>query len=216
MIHRGVKKIPEDHIMKRWTREACDYHYPDDVSTSVGEQMGQSMLYANALDVVKATRKNPKAGEILNRHLRNARKEIDGLNDVSSSQMYASDGYTTTGYDSATGNETDKANHNVYDSNGQPVVTNKYGAAGSSAYMSDADVSNIQAPIITAASGRKRETRYKPMFERNRKRKKRYTGSAMINEDCDEDGEQGNTCIPIDVKGDQPKGKKTKKKQNKK
>jgi hypothetical protein len=69
MIHHGVKKIPQAHIMKRWTRDARDYQYPNDVCTSAGEQLGQSLLYANALDVVKSIEKDPKAGKILARHL---------------------------------------------------------------------------------------------------------------------------------------------------
>lgn len=60
MIHRGVNEIPEAHIMKRWTRNARDYEYPNEVCTTAGEQLGQSLLFANALDVVKSTER-PKS-----------------------------------------------------------------------------------------------------------------------------------------------------------
>lgn len=30
MIDFGVNKIPEAHILKRWTRSARDYQYPDE------------------------------------------------------------------------------------------------------------------------------------------------------------------------------------------
>lgn len=36
MIRRGVKKIPQAHIMKRWTRDARDYQYPNELCTSAG------------------------------------------------------------------------------------------------------------------------------------------------------------------------------------
>lgn len=87
MITNGVKKIPEAHIMKRWTRNAHDFEYPDEVCTSAGEQLGQNLLYANALEVVKSTDKNPKAGEILMRYLNMARKEIDGIETEKLSNM---------------------------------------------------------------------------------------------------------------------------------
>ena len=45
----------------------------------MGEQLGQNLLYANALEVVKSTDKNPKAAEILMRYLHMAKKEIDGI-----------------------------------------------------------------------------------------------------------------------------------------
>lgn len=179
MIDLGIKKIPDGHIMKRWTRNARDYQYPDDVCTSAGEQLGQSLLYANALDAVKSTDQNPKAGEILTRYLNMARKEIEGLQNETDSQIQTSDGNTTTGYISASGNESKNEEQQDYDSDGSPVVRNIYGASGSSAYMSDADINNIKAPFVPQKSGRQREKRFKPLFERKRKGRKRYTANPM-------------------------------------
>lgn len=62
--------------MKRWTRNARDFEYPDEICTSAGEQLGQNLLYAHALEVVKSTDKDPGAGQILIRHINMARKEI--------------------------------------------------------------------------------------------------------------------------------------------
>lgn len=78
--------------MKRWTRDARDYEYPNEVCSSVGQQLGQSLLFANALDVVNSTEKGPKAGEILTRHLNMARKEIEELENETCKQLYTSDG----------------------------------------------------------------------------------------------------------------------------
>lgn len=106
-----------------------------------------------------------------------ARKEIDGLDTNICSEVRTSDGNMTLGYISGSATELDNSG---YDSDGNPVVRNKYGAAGSSAYMSDVDVSKIQAPIITPKSRRKKEKRYKPLFERSQNSKKRYTGFPVI------------------------------------
>lgn len=155
------------------------------------------MLYANALDVVSSTQKNKKAGKILIRHLNMARKEINGLETEISTELQTTDGNTTTGYSSGCGTEVENSG---YDSDGNPVVRNKYGAAGSSAYMSDLDVIKIKAPFIKPKAGKKRETRYKPMFERARKGMKRYTAFPVISEDCGEDAQAGNKCTTEAVK----------------
>lgn len=181
MIHRGVNEIPEAHIMKRWTRNARDYEYPNEVCTTAGEQLGQSLLFANALDVVKSTEKDPRAGEILTKYLNMAKKDIELLHGDNSRHMSASDGNTTgAAYQSETGTKAEYADHTDYDSDGKRVVTNAYGAAGSSAYMTYADVNSIKAPNIPKEVGCKREIRYKHMFERKRKSMKRYTASTNV------------------------------------
>jgi hypothetical protein len=215
MIDCGLNKIPEGHILKRWTRNARDYQYPDDVCTIAGEQLGQSLLFANALDVVKSTVKNPKAGEILTRHLNIARKEIEVLETTNEANNSLSDGNGTAGYVSASGTETGNGNLEDYDSGGIQVVTNKYGASGSSAYMSDADINRIKAPFVPKENGRKREKRFKPVFERKRKSRKRYTAKPMISEDSHEEGYLENLCIANDMEKSERVTKTGKKKRNK-
>jgi fructose-specific phosphotransferase system component IIB len=211
MIDCGVKKIPEAHIMKRWTREARDYQYPDDVCTSPGEQLGQSLLFANALDVVRSTDKNPKAGEILTRYLNMARKEIEGLEMVNVNEISPSDGNNTSGYMSASGTEAQN-DEPEYDSDGLQVLTNTYGASGSSAYMSDADINSIKAPLVSKDTGHRREKRFKPLFERRRKGRKRYTATTMLSESIQEEGNQ----ITMRIENEMTKANKgpTKKKRN--
>lgn len=211
MIACGVKEIPKAHIMKRWTRDARDYEYPDEVCTSAGEQLGQSLLYANALDVVKSTEKAPKAGQILTKYLNLARKEIERLESDNCTMISASDGINENAYMSGTANEQESVDQSSYDSDGQPVQRNVYGAAGSSAYMSDADINNIQAPELPQQLGRLRETRYKPLFERKRKGRKRYRASPVIIESC----ELNTNPEPLSATGMEKK-KKTTKKVNKK
>lgn len=208
MIHNGVKKIPQAHIMKRWTRDARDYDYPDEVATSAGQQLGQTLLYANALDVVKSTEKSQEAGQILTKYLNIARKEIEGLDNDISTNISASEGDTTNGYMSATATETENEDQSGYDSDGNPVTKNVYGAAGSSAYMSDADVNNIQAPEVPKESGRRREKRYKPVFERKRKGRKRYTACPMIFENSELHVTKENTSFGNGTERTKKKSKK--------
>lgn len=139
------------------------------------------MLFANALDVVKSTNKNPKAGEILTRHLNMARKEIEGLETANVDVISPSEGNATAGYMSASGTKA-MNKETEYGSDGLQVLTNTYGASGSSAYMSDADINRIQAPSVPKETGRKREKRYNPLFERRRKGRKRYTAATMTSE----------------------------------
>lgn len=192
MIHCGVKKIPEAHIMKRWTRSARHFEYPDDTCTSDGEQLGQSLLFINVLEVVRSTDKDPKAGEILMRYLNMARKEIDGLHSEKNNSICSSDGYSSAGYTSATAAE--DGDQSGYDSDGKRIVRNMYGAVGSSAYMSDCDIQNIQAPMVPEQVGRRREKRFLPLFKRKRKSKKRYMASPTFCENCNQEGHICNTC----------------------
>lgn len=177
--------------MKRWTRDARDYEYNCEVATSTGQQIGQSLLYANALDVVKSTDKDLKAGEILTRHLNLARKEIQALKSAADKQIITSDEDITA----ASSNEEDNSHLSAYDSDGQPVVRNVYGASGSSAYMSDVDLNQIRAPLVPTETGRRRETRFKPVFERKRKGRKRYTAGPILCENCGEEGHVSSLCI---------------------
>lgn len=61
------------------------------------EQLGQSLLFANALDVVKSTDKDPKAGQILTMYLNMAKKDIEALGNERYNQDSATDGNTTRG-----------------------------------------------------------------------------------------------------------------------
>jgi hypothetical protein len=54
---------------------------------------------------------------------------------------------------------------------------NSYGAAGSSACLSDTDIRSIQAPLVRNPAGRPRQNRFPRMFERFKKGSKRKSGS---------------------------------------
>uniref|UniRef100_A0A0A9CVN5 Protein FAR1-RELATED SEQUENCE n=1 Tax=Arundo donax TaxID=35708 RepID=A0A0A9CVN5_ARUDO len=160
LIHTGVTRIPEAHIMKRWTRTARDFVYLDDISSGpVSSQLSQNLVLVNALEVV---RRDSQASDILARHLSNARKEIDRLQEHRSKNP---------GYDDVSGTEDDNADGYQTDcvSEAEGLGGNMYGATGSSAYMSDHDIRQLQAPEVIRQPGRPRANRFPSMFEKKRK-----------------------------------------------
>jgi hypothetical protein len=163
LIHCGVKEIPESHIMKRWTRDAKDFEYQIETrSNLVDTQLCNNMLYVNALETVQAVENDTEAAEILMTYLSNAKKEIQRMveqRDKCSDNILTS-GYSSDPHSDDVGSEFDDDNANTY------------GASGSSAYMSDADIRAIQTPTIRNNVGRPRENRYPRMFERFKKGKK--------------------------------------------
>lgn len=66
------------------------------------------------------------------------------------------------------GTEAQNVDQDGYDSDGLEAVTKRYGASGSSAYMSD-DIYSILAPLVSLEMGHRTEKCFKPLFERKRK-----------------------------------------------
>lgn len=164
LIHCGAKEIPEAHIMKRWTRAAKDFEYPSPTSYDlVGNQLQNSVLFGNALELVQTAEKDTEAIEILMNHLSIAKKEIHHL----LRERKGAEAAITSGYSSACASEDGESDSDTDCSN-----ANMYGAAGSSAYMSDADIQSIRAPEVRNTVGRPRQNRYPRMFERFKKGKK--------------------------------------------
>jgi hypothetical protein len=147
--------------MKRWTRNAKDFEYHTETRSDLsGSQVGSSVLYVNALEAVQAVQNDPEAAEILMTYIANAKKEIQRILDLHDT----TENLDTSGYSSESGSDdfdTDCYNQNA----------NSYGASGSSAYMSDADIRGIQPPTFRNQVGRPRENRFPRMFERFKKGK---------------------------------------------
>ncbi|TVU27405.1 hypothetical protein EJB05_30014, partial [Eragrostis curvula] len=165
MIHTGVSKIPEAHILKRWTRNARDVVYPDALSSdsdSVGDQLLQSVLYGDALDVVRRANKDKQIHEIVARNIKLAKQEIDRLMEWRSKQP----GYKAV-------EEEPDYNTTTSVSDIEAIVGNSYGASGSSAYMSDSEIESILAPDVNRAKGRPRANRFRSSAEGNTRRKKK-------------------------------------------
>ncbi|KAL6626809.1 hypothetical protein ACP70R_030535 [Stipagrostis hirtigluma subsp. patula] len=187
MIHEGVSKIPDCHIMKRWTRWArdIDEHSMQQAINqnhkSASQQIRQSILYVNALEVARAGDKDQEAADIIMRHLSQAKKEVERLQDARAKDR---------GYCSASGSAADGI-HTDHETDIDGPRGNAYGASGSSAYMSDSDLENILAPIPHKPKGRPRANRYTSMFDRNRKQKKKWRP------DCEDHEEEVDEAVAV-------------------
>jgi hypothetical protein len=173
LIHIGAKKIPEAHIMKRWTQGAKDFDYPlSAASGSIDNQLISSILHVNALEVVQSAGKDADASQILMKHLSMAKKEMQTLFDERNKNQPSN---VDSDYNSTSAPDHGYCNVSGYETEGW-VSDNMYGASGSSAYMSDGDILSIKAPTVPEKqSGRPRENRYPRMFEYRRTRCQRNT-----------------------------------------
>jgi hypothetical protein len=199
--------------MKRWTRNAKDFEYVAESSSNLfGTQVGSSVLYVNALEAVQAVQNDPDAAEILMKYLANAKKEIQRMVDE---RHIGSENMVTSAYSSDSGSE-------GIETDFDDVNANTYGASGSSAYMSDADIRAIQAPTVRNPVGRPRQNKYPRMFERFKKvmekrlddgkfdhilnllhlKKCKYQCSLFSSPDgyCDHCDEEGHTCRTCKLK----------------
>ncbi|RLN10022.1 uncharacterized protein C2845_PM11G25570 [Panicum miliaceum] len=173
LIHCGVKNIPEAHILTRWTRGAKDFDYQFDSNPgSIDSELRNSVLYVNALEVVQSAEKDAEASEILFGYLRQAKMDIERLLD---------DRNNTTENNATSGDSSDSASENGESDFDDGGNGNMYGAAGSSAYMSDADIQSIQAPTVRNPSGWPRENRFPRMFECLRGLRKVARGGKEVN-----------------------------------
>ncbi|CAL4989585.1 unnamed protein product [Urochloa decumbens] len=190
LIHFGAKKVPDAHIMKRWTRQAKDFEYPlESGSGSISNQLRKNVLAVNALEVAQTADKDPEYSDILMSHLSMAKKEIQRAKDehIKNGQI--------SGYSSTSGSDHGYSTDSGYET--EPLSTNRYGASGSSAYMSDADILNIQAPPVPPkSSGRLRQNRFPRMFEYRRTRcsRKARFDDELYCDRCDVEGHDRRTC----------------------
>nr|XP_015617814.1 uncharacterized protein LOC9269173 isoform X2 [Oryza sativa Japonica Group] len=82
MIHSGVHKIPDPHIMVRWTKKACDIlpvHLSRAVDTDGPNQakmFRHNVLNSTANEIVKMGDSDPEAFQVLLKHHGAARKEL--------------------------------------------------------------------------------------------------------------------------------------------
>ncbi|KAL6609415.1 hypothetical protein ACP70R_039384 [Stipagrostis hirtigluma subsp. patula] len=169
MIQFGVGKIPECHIIRRWTRNArdIDEHLLADVSfdrrDAVTNQLRQSLLFVNALEVVRAGDKDPEAADIIMKHLANAKREVDRLTDA---RLKAKGPVPTWSSGGEDGGLTDCETDN------EGFFANTYGASGSSAGLSDDELQNMLPPQVDRQKGRPRANRFRPVYELSTKVKK--------------------------------------------
>ena len=148
MIRLDVAEIPEAHVMKRWTRSAKEvvpdhFKFPSKhVGTKQPLTHNKAMLNQNAIMAVNKGNIDMETFQVVMKHLNAAFKEVD---DILLARTKKTVGDSTTDDDGA---------HNgvsYIQSDTEGEKTNIYGAAGSSAGMSDTEILNIKAPLVNRA-----------------------------------------------------------------
>ncbi|CAL4930646.1 unnamed protein product [Urochloa decumbens] len=166
MNQLGVCEIPKYHINKRWTRSARDV-LPGELKSYQQETLcinsmtyRHTYLYINAIKVVNDGNRDLGAFGVVAKGIKKIQKELQiyfkskeasGAKTCAKPMVMQNNYYTTesdVGVDSGT--ETEDARN-----------FNSYGAAGSSAGMSDSELLKIRAPSFNRPAGRPRQNRIK-------------------------------------------------------
>ena len=193
MVQLGVSKVPKAHILKRWTRKARDLLpgelrcYQQDTLCMESMTYRHTYLYVNAIEVVQDGNKDLGAFDIATQYIKKAQKKLreyykakenDKCTPATNRVVMQSNYYTTdsdTGVDSGSEKEAG--------------LGNSYGAAGSSAMMSDSELLKLWAPAFKRPAGRPIQIHKKGFLETYGKKRKRKsnndfgigTGAPIIN-----------------------------------
>lgn len=189
MVQIGVHEIPKSHIHKRWTRSArdvlpeCLRSYQKDTLCMQSMTFRHSYLYVDAMGLVEDGNKDLGAFDIVTKSIKKAKKKLreyfaakeKATNNGCGAGFGMQGAYYTSGSDVGAGSSSEIE--------GRP--RNSYGAAGSSAWMSDSELLSIRAPHVNRGRGRPQETRFKGVSDYYGKRQKRTrvssSGPKMMN-----------------------------------
>lgn len=162
MLQLGISRIPDRHVMIRWTRIARDV-VPDDINFYHADTTPMpSLTYRHRLLTADASRMvtegdyDAETFEIATKHMRRAFMEIADYRKLKESCEIDGCNAQTDGFNSEHGNGTDTDG----ESRG-----NTFGAAGSCAGLSDSELLSLRAPDVKVVRGRVRINRYRPRIE---------------------------------------------------
>lgn len=165
MIRLDISKIPDSHIMTRWTRRAKDVipehlkGHQIEVSLNKPLVLQSMQLNAKALEAISKGNTDTETLEVVMKHLNAAIKEVDGIirarrENIVSAEVPVKDKFSVDS-DDLYGTQTDV----------EAVQGNCYGAAGSSAHLSDTEILKLRAPIANRPRGRPRANRFRSPSE---------------------------------------------------
>lgn len=191
MLQKDIAKIPDAHIMKRWTKDARDV-LPGPLKAYQKDQtVGQSATFRHRLmqlqsaklmakgdmdiELFEIVMKHMKAAEIEAEKVIAARSKDDGVVQDGDSSDDEVEVNTGRGEMSGGGVQSD----------GEVLRNNKYGASGSSAVYSDTEIINMKAPALKKIRGRERCKRFMAGSESSKKWKKNNKKKTEL--DCGED-----------------------------
>jgi hypothetical protein len=183
MIQLGVYEIPNHYINKRWTRSARDI-LPDRTKAYQKETLClQSMtfrhtfLYVNAIDVVQEGNKDLVAFDIASKYLKKAQKKLKEYFVAKEKNPTISHPDLFFGKAGYYPSESDMPDDSASEREGTRI--NSFGAAGSSAWMSDTELLKLKALSVIRAPGRPKENRYMGSSDYYAKRQNRRAWDGM-------------------------------------
>ena len=156
MIHLGLGKIPEHHIMKRWTKSARDIigtnvDGSEDTELTFSKSFRHNIMYVSALEMVKMGDAAEDSYRVLMRHITTAKKELREIETVAAPLYYSSGGENA--------GEARRKNGRT---------TQLEGLADIGAMTSDGVL--IKEPLIRRRRGRPKVTRFKSFLDRGGKK----------------------------------------------
>lgn len=161
MIRLEIDRIPEIHILTRWTRSAKDV-VPEHMrfSATTNDMVGaitiwQRRLNTRALEACTKGNTCRETYDIVLRHLNAAIKEVDDFI-IERKKLEEIQETETEEVEIIT--DVESANRN------------RYGASGSSAGLSDSEIQNLKAPEVQKVNGRPRSKRLMSSAEKGSRR----------------------------------------------
>lgn len=159
MIHLGMGRIPDCHIMKRWTKDARDILGPigeADVGTGIAlpKSFRHNIMYVSALEMVKMGDASESQYHIVMKHVTAAKKELRE-NDTPVAPLY----YSSCGEDDG------EPRRSSYKS------THLEGLDDSGAMTSDGVL--MKEPLVRRGRGRPKTTRFKSFLDGGKKQTKK-------------------------------------------
>lgn len=160
MIRLNIPKIPNLHIVHRWTRQATHHLKMIQSQNKNIEPLSiwQTQLNAKALEVVTKGNTCKETIDAVMKHFKAAIKEVDEILLSRSREVDKGD----------TDNEVTDIETDI-----EGLRGNKYGASGSSAGLSDTEILNIRAPLVERGRGRPRVKRFRSASDASKKAAKR-------------------------------------------
>lgn len=176
IIHCGVSKIPDRHILKRWTRDARDVlpphlsMYQKDTSAMHSRTFRHSLLHTSAAESVKLGDTNFECYQAMMRHFAAGQKECNAIISAMGEQMEAE---PHPNYDSSDA-EWHRGRAVGYQSEPGIAVSghSRYGVSGINSSLTTDELSAMRPPLIVRKGGRPKVKRFLSPIENNTKKKK--------------------------------------------
>jgi hypothetical protein len=174
-VYLGVTKIPNAHILKRWTRDARDVlpahliMYQKDTPAMHSKTFRHSLLHVNAMELVKLGDTNLETFKEMMKHFAAGQKAVKAIIDA------VGEPGTVEPFPNYESSDAEWHRDPAAGYQSEPEISisasMQYGLSGSSAGMTIEELTSIKAPPIVRKTGRPRQNRFLSPLETKRKKK---------------------------------------------